>query len=82
MISRDMVFDEEGLWAFGSHIDEFNFFPQFEDEQTPIKQLGEVQQEPTTSPTLPTSTTHEDESPSSSSSGSQSERAVQCTRSL
>ena len=36
VISRDVVFDEEGLWDFGSHIDDFNFSHPFEDELTPI----------------------------------------------
>ncbi|KAL5566704.1 hypothetical protein UlMin_029868 [Ulmus minor] len=82
MISRDVVFDEEGLWDFGSHIDDFNFSPLFEDELTPIEQSGEAQQELTTPPISPTSTTQGDSSPSSSSSGSQDERVAPRTRSL
>ncbi|KAE8684274.1 hypothetical protein F3Y22_tig00111146pilonHSYRG00032 [Hibiscus syriacus] len=74
---------EKGEWDFNSHTDDFNFFPQFEeDEQTMREQLDESQQELATPPTSPTSTTQGDSSPSSSSSGSQSERVVQRTRSL
>ncbi|KAE8655864.1 hypothetical protein F3Y22_tig00117016pilonHSYRG00207 [Hibiscus syriacus] len=83
VISQDVVFNEEGEWDFNSHTYDFNFFPQFEeDEQTMSEQLGESQQELATPPTSPTSTTQGDSSPSSSSSGSQSKRVVQCTRSL
>src|SRR5690606_37766125 len=82
VISRDVVFDEEGLWDFGSHIDDFNFSPLFEAELTQIEQPGEAQQEPTTPSTSPTSTTQGDSSPSSSSSGSQDERFAPRTRSL
>ncbi|KAE8735609.1 hypothetical protein F3Y22_tig00000340pilonHSYRG00771 [Hibiscus syriacus] len=53
-----------------------------EDEQTMREQLDESQQELATPPTSPTSTTQGDSSPLSSSSGSQSERVVQRTRSL
>ncbi|KAE8705324.1 hypothetical protein F3Y22_tig00110429pilonHSYRG00698 [Hibiscus syriacus] len=85
VISRDVVFNEEGECDFNSHVDDFNFFPQFEeDEQTMREQLGEPKQEPQqeleTPPTSPTSTTQGDSSPSSSSSGS--ERVVQRTKSL
>ncbi|KAE8728448.1 hypothetical protein F3Y22_tig00004355pilonHSYRG00008 [Hibiscus syriacus] len=80
VISRDVVFNEEGEWYFNSHTDDFNFFPQFEeDEQTMREQLDESQQELATPPTSPTSTTQGD---SSSSSGSQNERVMQRTRSL
>ncbi|KAE8734503.1 hypothetical protein F3Y22_tig00000764pilonHSYRG00191 [Hibiscus syriacus] len=83
VISRDVVFNEEGECDFNSHTDDFNFFPQFEeDEHTMREQLDESQQELATPPTSPTSTTQGDSSPSSSSSGSQSERVVQRTRSL
>ncbi|KAE8657590.1 hypothetical protein F3Y22_tig00116989pilonHSYRG00496 [Hibiscus syriacus] len=83
VISRDVVFNEEGEWDFNSHTDDFNFFPQFEeDEQTMREQLDESQQDLATPPTSPTSTTQGDSSTSSSSSGSQSERVVQRTRSL
>ncbi|KAE8671999.1 hypothetical protein F3Y22_tig00111877pilonHSYRG00324 [Hibiscus syriacus] len=53
-----------------------------EDEQTMREQLGEPQQELETPPTSPTSTTQGGLSPSSSSSGSQSEKVVLRTRSL
>ena len=56
VINRDVTFDE-GEWDFGSHTNDFNFFPQFEeDEQSLVEQLGEVQQEPSTPPTSPTTT--------------------------
>ena len=42
VISRDVIFDEEGEWDFDSHVGDFNFFLQFEeDEQTMREQLGE-----------------------------------------
>ncbi|KAE8709398.1 Agamous-like MADS-box protein AGL6 [Hibiscus syriacus] len=54
VISRDVVFNEEGEWDFNSHTDDFNFFPQFEeDEQTMREQLDESQQELATPPTSP-----------------------------
>ena len=38
VISRDVMFDEEGEWEFYSSTDEFNFFPQFDEaEQTPVE---------------------------------------------
>ncbi|KAE8668941.1 hypothetical protein F3Y22_tig00112281pilonHSYRG00221 [Hibiscus syriacus] len=41
MISRYVVFNEEGEWDFNSHADELNFFPQFEEnEQTMREQLA------------------------------------------
>ena len=44
MISRDVMFDEEGEWDFNSSTDEFNFFSQFDEaEQTPVEQPGEHQ---------------------------------------
>ncbi|KAE8727985.1 hypothetical protein F3Y22_tig00004899pilonHSYRG00012 [Hibiscus syriacus] len=83
VISRDVVFNEEGEWDFNSHTDDFNFFPQFEeDEQTMREQLDESQQELATPPTSPTSTTQGDSSPSSSSSGSQSEELCNAQEAL
>ncbi|KAJ4719135.1 Retrovirus-related Pol polyprotein from transposon TNT 1-94 [Melia azedarach] len=32
VISRDVIFDEEGEWDFGPDVDDFNFFPLFEEE--------------------------------------------------
>ncbi|KAJ4717099.1 Retrovirus-related Pol polyprotein from transposon TNT 1-94 [Melia azedarach] len=32
VISRDVIFDEEGEWDFGADVDDFNFFPLFEEE--------------------------------------------------
>ena len=54
VISRDVMFDEEGEWEFNSSTDEFNFFPQFDEaEQTPVEQPDENQQEHTTPPASP-----------------------------
>ena len=41
MISRDVIFYEEGEWDFGSGVDDFNFFPIEEDDHTQIKQVDE-----------------------------------------
>jgi hypothetical protein len=49
VISRDVVFDEEGEWDFGTHKKEYSFFPEFEEEAS-----KEVQQVPS-SPTSPAS---------------------------
>ena len=52
VISRDVMFDEEGEWEFNSSTDEFNFFPQSDEaEQTPVEQ---PQQEHATPPASPT----------------------------
>ncbi|KAJ4728613.1 Retrovirus-related Pol polyprotein from transposon TNT 1-94 [Melia azedarach] len=32
VMSRDVIFDEEGEWNFGLDVDDFNFFPLFEEE--------------------------------------------------
>jgi hypothetical protein len=32
VISRDVVFDEEAEWDFGTHKKEYSFFPEFEEE--------------------------------------------------
>ncbi|KAG6386523.1 hypothetical protein SASPL_155426 [Salvia splendens] len=53
MISRDVKFDEEGTWDFGTDNDS-TFIPLFGDQGT-IEQVTEVQQEQTTPPTSPTS---------------------------
>ena len=52
VISRDVVFYEEGEWDFGSGVDDFNFFPIEENDHTHIKQVEE-QQEPATLPMSP-----------------------------
>ena len=53
VISRDVEFDEEGEWDFGSSND-FNFIPHFEEnEQRSTEQTDEGQQEATTPPTSP-----------------------------
>ncbi|KAG6390349.1 hypothetical protein SASPL_148083 [Salvia splendens] len=49
MISRDVEFDEEGAWDFGTDNDS-TFIPPFGDQGT-IEQVTEVQQEQTTPPT-------------------------------
>ncbi|KAJ4702077.1 Retrovirus-related Pol polyprotein from transposon TNT 1-94 [Melia azedarach] len=56
MISRDVIFDEEGEWDFGPDVDDFNFFPLFEEEPI-MEQAGEAREEPTTPHTPPTSPT-------------------------
>ncbi|XP_070667863.1 uncharacterized protein [Malus domestica] len=82
VISRDVTFDEEGEWDFGSHAGDLHFFPQFEEEneQGMMEQAREVQQESTTPPASPTSTNHGNSL--ASSSGSLNEREVPRTRSL
>ncbi|KAH9751570.1 hypothetical protein KPL71_014344 [Citrus sinensis] len=55
VISRDVVFDEEGEWDFGSGVDNFNFFPIEEDDHTQIKQVDEQQH--AAPPISPASTT-------------------------
>ncbi|KAM1689023.1 hypothetical protein ACFX2K_036826 [Malus domestica] len=84
VISRDVTFDEEGEWDFGSHAGDLSFFPQFEEEneQGMMEQTRKVQQESTTSPVSPTSTNHGSSPASSLSSGSLNEREVPRTRSL
>ena len=76
MISRDVIFDEEGEWDFGSGVDDFNFFPIEEDDHTQIKQVDE-QQKPATPPISPASTTCGDSPPSFLN-----ERTEERTRSL
>ncbi|KAJ4724624.1 Retrovirus-related Pol polyprotein from transposon TNT 1-94 [Melia azedarach] len=56
VISRDVIFDEEGEWNFGPDVDDFNFFPLFEEESI-IEQAGDAREEPTTPYTPPTSPT-------------------------
>ncbi|KAJ4716957.1 Retrovirus-related Pol polyprotein from transposon TNT 1-94 [Melia azedarach] len=56
MISRDVIFDEEGEWDFGPDVDDFNFFPLFEEEPI-MEQAGEAREEPITPHTPPTSPT-------------------------
>ncbi|KAH9681844.1 hypothetical protein KPL71_027113 [Citrus sinensis] len=76
VINRDVVFDEEGEWDFGSSVDDFNFFPIEEDDHTQIKQVDE-QQEPATPPISLASTTCGDSPPSFLN-----ERTEERTRSL
>ncbi|KAM1703264.1 hypothetical protein ACFXTN_026310 [Malus domestica] len=84
VISRDVTFDEEGEWDFGSYAGDLHFFPQFEkeNEQGMMEQAREVQQESTTPPTSPTSTNHGNSPASTSSSGSLYEREVPRTKGL
>ncbi|KAM2503789.1 hypothetical protein PS1_037777 [Malus domestica] len=84
VISRDVMFDEEREWDFGSHAGDLHFFPQFEEEnkQGMMEQAREVQQESTTPPALPTSTNHGNSLAIASSSGSLNEREVPRTRIL
>ncbi|KAJ4716700.1 Retrovirus-related Pol polyprotein from transposon TNT 1-94 [Melia azedarach] len=56
VISRDIIFDKEGEWDFGPDVDDFNFFPLFEEEPI-MEQAGEAREEPTTPHTPPTSPT-------------------------
>ncbi|KAJ4723526.1 Retrovirus-related Pol polyprotein from transposon TNT 1-94 [Melia azedarach] len=56
VISRDVIFDEEGEWDFGPDVDDFNFFPLFEEEPI-MEQAGDAREEPTTPHTPPTSPT-------------------------
>ena len=55
VISRDVIFYEEGEWDFGSGVDNFNFFPIEEDDHTQIKQVDEQQH--AAPPISPASTT-------------------------
>ncbi|KAM2621519.1 hypothetical protein TB2_026260 [Malus domestica] len=84
VISREVTFDEEGDWDFGSHAGDLHFLPQFEEEneQGMMKQAKEVQQESTTPHASPTSTNHGNSLASASSSGSLNEREVPRTRSI
>ncbi|KAJ4724683.1 Retrovirus-related Pol polyprotein from transposon TNT 1-94 [Melia azedarach] len=56
VISRDVIFDEEGEWDFDPDVDDFNFFPLFEEEPI-MEQAGDAREEPTTPRTPPTSPT-------------------------
>ncbi|KAM1540435.1 hypothetical protein ACFX10_005105 [Malus domestica] len=84
VISRDVMFDEEGEWDFGSHAGDLHFFPQFEkeNEQGMMEQAREVQQESTTPHASSTSTNHGNSPASASLSESLNEREVPRTRSL
>ncbi|KAJ4719087.1 Retrovirus-related Pol polyprotein from transposon TNT 1-94 [Melia azedarach] len=66
VISRDVIFDEEGEWDFSPDVDDFNFFPLFEEEPI-MEQAGEAREEPTTPHTPPTSpiTNNQGDSPPS-----------------
>ncbi|KAH9669846.1 hypothetical protein KPL70_021959 [Citrus sinensis] len=76
LISRDVVFNEEGECDFGSGVDDFNFFPIEENDNTQINQVSE-QQEPATPPISPALTTCGDSPPSFLN-----ERTEERTRSL
>ncbi|KAG6397726.1 hypothetical protein SASPL_143896 [Salvia splendens] len=74
MISRDVEFDEEGAWDFGTDNDS-TFIPPLGDQGT-MEQVTDVQQEQTTPPTSPTSSVR------SSPPSFLNERATERTRSL
>lgn len=69
VVTRDVVFDEEGQQDFEAYKKEYNFFPPLEEKKT----LQYVQQELTPS----TTTTHED-----TLTSPESERVVSHTRTL
>uniref|UniRef100_A0A2N9G770 Integrase catalytic domain-containing protein n=1 Tax=Fagus sylvatica TaxID=28930 RepID=A0A2N9G770_FAGSY len=71
IVSRDVEFDEEGIWNWNTQEEEkYDFFPFPEEEE----QVNEVPEVPTTPPPSPVSPVHESSSSSSSLEGSSSER--------
>ena len=74
IISRDIEFDEEGAWDFHSQENDFNFFPDFEEEQTIVELPIE---EPTTLIASPTPTEDRNYPPSFLK-----ERNEECLKSL
>uniref|UniRef100_A0A2N9GX95 Uncharacterized protein n=1 Tax=Fagus sylvatica TaxID=28930 RepID=A0A2N9GX95_FAGSY len=71
IVSRDVEFDEEGIWNWNTQEEEkYDFFPFPEEEE----QVNEVPEMPTTPPPSPVSPVHESSSSSSSLEGSSSER--------
>ncbi|KAI0488135.1 hypothetical protein KFK09_027962 [Dendrobium nobile] len=69
IISRDVIFNEEGEWVWDPHEDQYNFF---KDEEVEQPRINKERDEPITPQTTPIASTQED--PSSSSEGS-SEKA-------
>lgn len=51
IISRDVIFDEEGEWDFGPQVDNFNFFPFFEKEPI-VERARDAREESFTSPII------------------------------
>ncbi|MCI71216.1 copia-type polyprotein, partial [Trifolium medium] len=45
IISQNVVFDEEGEWAWKSSNEDYNFFPQFEEDDV---ELEEPREDPAT----------------------------------
>uniref|UniRef100_A0A2N9F020 Integrase catalytic domain-containing protein n=1 Tax=Fagus sylvatica TaxID=28930 RepID=A0A2N9F020_FAGSY len=66
IVSRDVEFDEEGIWNWNTQEEEkYDFFPFPEEEE----QVNEVPEVPTTPPPSPVSPVHESSSSSSSLEG-------------
>ncbi|KAK2456950.1 putative mitochondrial protein [Trifolium repens] len=63
VISRNVVFDEEGEWDWRSSNENYNFFPQFEEDDV---EREEPREDPATPPASPTASFEEDEEESSS----------------
>ena len=74
VISRDVEFDEEGEWDWGSHEEDYNFCPYFEEEDMEQPRMEQDREVPTTPPTSPTPGTQGNSLPSSQASTSSSER--------
>ncbi|KAK2411591.1 putative mitochondrial protein [Trifolium repens] len=61
IISRNVIFDEEGEWNWRSSNENYNFFPQFEEDDV---ELEEPREDPATPPASPTPSSEEEESSS------------------
>ena len=59
IISRNVIFDEEGEWDWRSNNEDYNFFPSFEEEN-----VEQPREDPATPPTSPTTSSQGDESSS------------------
>ncbi|KAG7565068.1 Zinc finger CCHC-type superfamily [Arabidopsis suecica] len=62
IISRNVVFDEEGEWDWKSNEEDYNFFPHFEEDDSELTREEPPREEPTTPPTSPTSPQGEESS--------------------
>ncbi|CAB75469.1 copia-type reverse transcriptase-like protein [Arabidopsis thaliana] len=62
IISRNIVFDEEGEWDWNSNEEDYNFFPHFEEDKPEPTREEPPSEEPTTPPTSPTSSQIEESS--------------------
>ncbi|CAA7045430.1 unnamed protein product [Microthlaspi erraticum] len=62
IISRNVIFDEEGEWDWRSNDEDYNFFPHIEEED--LEQPAEEPIAPPTPPTPPTTSSQGDESSS------------------